>query len=150
LRRRSSVEDELAIRKMTAYLPDHPWLPAQRTGREFLLAVGRLYDISDDRLIDHVQRLIDLFELSKHADGPIRSCSNGQQKKIALCSPLGTGASVLLLDEPFSGGLDPSGLLALKRVLLRLAQQEGRTIVLSSPVPELVEEVAYRIIILRD
>src|SRR5262249_22171353 len=81
---------------------------------------------------------------------PIRSCSNGQQKKIALCSTLVTEASVLLLDEPFSGGLDPSGLLALKRVLLRLAQQEGRTIVLSSPVPELVEEGAYRIIILRD
>ena len=28
LRRRGSVEEELAIRKMTVYLPDQPWLPA--------------------------------------------------------------------------------------------------------------------------
>ena len=42
LRRKSSVENELAIRKKTVYLPDRPWLPVMRTGREFLLAVGRL------------------------------------------------------------------------------------------------------------
>lgn len=42
LRRKSSVEDELRIRKQLIYLPDHPWLPSMRTGREFLLAVGRL------------------------------------------------------------------------------------------------------------
>src|SRR5271156_4019920 len=40
LRRRESVEAELAIRRQTVFLPDHPWLPASRTGRDFLLAVG--------------------------------------------------------------------------------------------------------------
>src|SRR5262245_4443044 len=49
-RRRSSVEAELAIRKQVVYMPDQPWLPSQRTGREFLLAVGKLYEIDDDRL----------------------------------------------------------------------------------------------------
>src|SRR3954469_12644910 len=28
--RRSSVDDELAIRRAAVYLPDRPWLPAQR------------------------------------------------------------------------------------------------------------------------
>src|SRR6516162_10935301 len=41
-RRRQSVEDELAIRRHAVYLPDQAWLPSQRSGREFLLAVGRL------------------------------------------------------------------------------------------------------------
>jgi ABC-type multidrug transport system ATPase subunit len=57
---------------------------------------------------------------------------------------------VLLLDEPFSGGLDPAGLLALKRVLKRRVGEQGGTVVLTSPVPELVEEIADRIIILRN
>ena len=35
-RRRVSMEEELAIRRRLAYLPDHPWLPGSRTGREFL------------------------------------------------------------------------------------------------------------------
>jgi ABC-type multidrug transport system ATPase subunit len=146
--RRSSVEDELAIRKETVYLPDQPWLPGNRTGREFLLAVGRLYDVEDLRLMGHVEQLLDLFDLSEVADSPLRTYSAGQKKKAALCSALVTEAPVLLLDEPFSGGLDPSGLLALKRIFQRHAQRKELTIVLTSPVPELVEEIATRIIII--
>lgn len=150
LRRRASEEDELAIRRRVAYLPDHPWLPANRTGREFLLAVGRLYDRDDDRLMDHAGRLLRLFDLDREGDWPIRSYSNGQQKKIALCSALVTEAPVLILDEPFSGGLDPSGILALKRVLQRLAAQSDVTVVMATPVPELVEELAHRIVVLSE
>ena len=40
---------------------------------------------------------------------PIRILSAGQKKKVALCSALVTEAPILLLDEPFSGGLDPAG-----------------------------------------
>jgi ABC-2 type transport system ATP-binding protein len=150
LRRRSSVEAELKIRRQTVYLPDHPWLPANRTGREYLLAVGRLYDIESNRLVEHVERLLTLFELDNVGDSPTRTYSAGQQKKIALCSALVTEASVMLLDEPFSGGLDPSGILALKRVLQRLAESQQATIVMTTPVPELVEELADRIVILHD
>jgi ABC-type multidrug transport system ATPase subunit len=149
-RRRQSVADEIAIRQTAVYLPDQPWLPALRTGREFLLSVGRLYDVADDRLLEHVDRLLALFELTAQADSPISSYSSGQQKKIALCAALVTDAPVLLLDEPFAGGLDPAGLLALKRVLQWRVAKQGATVVLTSPVPEIVEEIAGRIIILRD
>jgi len=142
LRRRGSEEDELAIRKMTVYLPDQPWLPANRTGREFLLAVGRLYDVEEERLIDHAQQLLGLFELSEQGDSPIRTYSAGQKKKIALCSALVTEVPILLLDEPFSGGLDPGGLLTLKRIIQHHARRKVATIVLTSPVPELIEEIA--------
>jgi ABC-2 type transport system ATP-binding protein len=149
-RRRASIEDELAIRKTAVYLPDRPWIPSQRTGREFLLGVGRLYDIPDDRLLDHVTSVMTLFELDEKADQPIRNYSSGQQKKVALCSVLVTEAPVLFLDEPFSGGLDPSGILALKRVLRHLVDKKKATIVLTSPVPELIEEIADRVIVLKD
>jgi len=56
----------------------------------------------------------------------------------------------LLLDEPFTGGLDPSGILALKRVLSRLAERKDRTVIMTAPVPELVEEIGQKIIVLRD
>jgi ABC-type multidrug transport system ATPase subunit len=150
LRRRNSVDDELTIRRQAVYLPDHPWLPGMRTGREFLLAVGRLYDVPDDRLMPHVNRLLSLFDLTAQGDSPIRSYSSGQQKKMALCSALITDVPVLLLDEPFSGGLDPAGILALKRLLQRRVKEQGATVVLTSPVPEIVEEIAHRIIILRE
>lgn len=150
LRRRRSVEDELQIRKQVVYLPDHPWLPKNRTGREFLLGVGRLYDIEDDRLMDHVDRLLELFDLAEEGDWPIRSYSNGQQHKVAVCSALVTEAPVMLLDEAFSGGLDPAGILALTRVLQYMTRQKGSTVVMSTPIPELVEEMANRVVVLRE
>ncbi len=149
-RRRESEACEIAIRRTVVYMPDHPWLPGLRTGREFLLAVGRLYEVDDDRLMDHVDRLLALFDLDDQGDMPMRSYSSGQQKKIAVCAALVTDAPVLLLDEPFSGGLDPAGLLALKRLLRRRVTEEEATIVLTSPVPEIVEEIADRVVILRD
>ncbi len=149
-RRRRSVEDELAIRRRAVYLPDQAWLSVLRTGREFLLSVGLLYDINADRLMEHVNRLFELFELSAQADWRIGSYSAGQQKKLALASVLLTEAPILLLDEPFSGGLDPAGLLALKRVLRRRVTDQGGTVVMTSPVPEIVEEIADRIIVLKD
>lgn len=147
--RRGSVDEELQIRRQTVYLPDRPWLPARRTGREYLLAVGRLYGVDDERLMEHVERLLDVFELQKIADAPIRSYSNGQQKKAALASVFVTEAPTLLLDEPFGGGLDPSGILVLKHMLRHRVVHEKKTVVLTTPVPELLEELADRILVLR-
>jgi ABC-2 type transport system ATP-binding protein len=150
LRRRRSVEEEQAIRRRVVYLPDHPWLPLNRTGRELLLAVGQLYDIEAERLIDHVERLLSLFQLTKEGDWPIRSYSNGQKKKIALASALATEVPVLLLDEPFGGGLDPAGILALREVFKRFGSQPNRTIVMTAPAPELIEDLAHKVLVLRD
>lgn len=150
VRRRQSVEEERSLRQRIAYLPDDAWLPLQKTGREFLLAVGRLYAVNDFRLFDHIDRLLKLFQLVDRADAPISGYSTGQRKKIALASALVTEAPYLLLDEPFSGGLDPAGILALKTVLRRITDEGDRTVVMTTPVPELIEELADRVAILRE
>ncbi|HEX7379286.1 MAG TPA: ABC transporter ATP-binding protein [Pirellulales bacterium] len=150
LRRYRSPEEELQIRRLVYYLPDHPWLPKNRTGREFLFSVGQIYGLEFDRLFDHVERLLRLFDLAHEGDWPLRSYSNGQKKKLAVCAALASEAPLLLLDEPFSGGLDPAGIFALKRVLRRLAERHEATIVMTTPVPEVVEELSDRIVVLRE
>jgi ABC-type multidrug transport system ATPase subunit len=149
-RRRSSPEVELAIRRKVAYLSAEPWLPLMISGREWVLAVGRLYGVEDDRLMEHTQRLLTAFDLADKADSSLYSYSTGQRKKAALCCALVSDAPILLLDEPFAGGLDPSAILALKRILQHLVGEAKATIIMSTPVPELVEELASRIAMLRD
>jgi ABC-2 type transport system ATP-binding protein len=148
--RRRTVEEELAIRRKVVYLPDHPEIPLSMTGREYIIGVGMLYGIEDEHLMDHTDRLLALFDLEKHGDSPISSYSNGQQKKIAVAAVLATEAPIMILDEPFSGGLDPSALMALRRVLLKLAERKDITVLMATPVPELVEGLAHRIAIIRD
>jgi ABC-type multidrug transport system ATPase subunit len=150
LRRRRSIEEEKQVRSRVVYLPDSPFLPKNNTGREFLLAVGRLYGVEEDRLFDHTQRLLDLFDLAKQADEPIRSYSTGQTKKIGLCSALVTDAPIYILDEPFSGGLDSSALNALQHLLKRMAARRDVTVLMAVPVPELVEGLADRIAVIQD
>jgi ABC-type multidrug transport system ATPase subunit len=148
--RRGSEESEIWIRQHTVYLPDKPWLPANRSGREYLVAVGRLYGVDSERLLEHIDRLLPLFHLCKEADWAIRSYSSGQKKKIAICGALVTEAPIMLLDEPFGGGLDPAGIVALKTVLQRLGEDARKTILLTAPVPELIESLASRVIVIRD
>ena len=149
IQRRKTPEGELAIRKLVAYLPAEPWLPG-RTPRTWMKEVGKLYDVSEERLMEHIPRLLALFNLDEQADEYTHSLSTGQQKKTSLATIFVTEAPVLLLDEPFAGGLDPSGAQALKRLLLHLRTEKKSTIVMSTPVPELVEELADRIALLRD
>jgi ABC-type multidrug transport system ATPase subunit len=144
-RRRSSEEAELAIRQKVVYLPAEPWLPQFRTGRQWLLASGRLYGVSDDRLLPHADSLLDVFDLAEKADSLVSSYSTGQKKKMAVCTALVTDAPILLLDEPFAGGLDPSAIFALKRILLHHKQRRDRTVVIATPVPELVAELADKV-----
>ena len=149
IERRSTPENELAVRKQVAYLAANPWLPG-RTARTWLREVGLVYGVTDLRLMEHVPRLLSLFNLDESADETMSALSTGQQKKAALATLFVTEAPVLLLDEPFAGGLDPSGAQALKRLLIHLREHRNVTIVMSTPVPELVEELADRIALLRD
>jgi ABC-2 type transport system ATP-binding protein len=150
LRRRSTPDEEMAIRRKVFYLPADVWLPTSHSGREWLVAVGRLYDVKDEQIFDHVDRLLRLFDLEEKADSSVSDYSTGQRKKLALCTALVSEAPVLLLDEPFSGGLDPSGIIALRRVLEGLAKRDDVTVLMATPVPELVEELADRVAVLRD
>lgn len=149
VKRRESIEGERSIRKRVAYLPDDDWLPTDVTGREYVVAIGQLYGVDDFRVFVHADRLMSLFNLVEKQDSLIGDYSTGQRKKITLASALITEAPYLLLDEPFSGGLDPAGILAVKRVLKRLADDNAVTVVMTTPVPEIVEELADRVAVLR-
>jgi ABC-2 type transport system ATP-binding protein len=148
LRRRSTEAAELQIRRQMVYLADQPWLPEFKTGREWLMAVGQLYDIDAERLMDHISRLFDLFQLAEKGDAPIRTYSNGQKKKLAICGVLVPEVPTLVLDEPFTGGLDAAAILALSRVLKHLADLKETTILMASQIGEMVEPLAHRIAVL--
>ena len=149
IERRSTVDNELAIRRQTFFLPASSWFPRNITGRQMLMATGECWQISVRRCFEHIERLLTVFQLGDIADSDVTGYSTGQRKKLSLCSALISQCPILLLDEPFSGGLDPAGITAMKQILQHLTSQEDRTVVLTSPVPELVEEVADEVLILQ-
>ena len=75
------------------------------------------------------------------------SLSGGERKRVALAHALVSRPHLLILDEPFSG-LDVNTALVL-RALLRALADEGKMILYSSHVLEVVEKVCSSVLILR-
>jgi len=94
--------------------------------------------------------LLKVFNLEEQANSDIENYSNGQKKKIAIAATLMSDAELLILDEPFTGGLDPEGMHALKAILGSLAADEGRTVLIASQIPEIVVQIAHRVLFLHD
>ena len=148
LPRRTTVEDELRIRRRVCFLPVDGFELTGLTVRETCLATAELYARDMEAAFSQVERLAAAFELTGSLDSQSYSLSTGQRRKAAIAAALMSDAETLLLDEPFSGGLDPSGIRALKSILRHLSRDRGRTIVFTIPVPELVEDLADQVIVL--
>jgi len=148
-RRRESESSELAIRREMIFLPADPWMPQNNTVSEFVMGVGRAYGVSEERLCDHMPRLLRLFYLEECADDPILSISMGQKRKVALAGALVAERPILVIDEPFSGGLDPSGLAAIREILREFRCRRSTTILMATPVAELADEIVDRVVIMR-
>jgi ABC-2 type transport system ATP-binding protein len=78
---------------------------------------------------------------------PLASYSKGMRQKILLSAALLHDPDILILDEPFSG-LDVTSAMML-RSLLRSLAYEGKMILYSSHVLEVVEKVCSNVLILR-
>ena len=148
LKRRGSVAEENEIRRSIFYLPDNIWTNQFTTGREYLLMVGRAFNLNEVDVFNHIEELAELFNMTSVLDNLCNSYSSGQYKKLGLCSALVSQSKILLLDEPFSGGLDSSGLFYIRKILKRLAERKDVTVLMTVPVPELIDELAHKIAII--
>jgi ABC-type multidrug transport system ATPase subunit len=117
--------------------------------REYLGSAAELFNLPKAEAIDRIDSLLNLFALKDSGRQSLFSLSSGQRKKVGLCVALLPDRELLLLDEPFSGGLDPAGIAALQRVLTHRARHHGQTIVMTTPVAEIVSELADRLLILK-
>jgi len=135
--------DGRAIRQITGYVPDLPFLYDRLTTQEFLTFCGELYRVERGRLGVRTEALIDQFDLGKERDLLIRHLSHGMRQRLVYASALLHEPKVLFVDEPFVG-LDPYSIRMITRLLKRKAR-EGMTVFLTTHILALAEEMADRV-----
>ena len=96
-------------------------------GRYGAMNIFRIPRESDRRAVVHALERVDLLDLRER---PIGSLSGGQRKRAFLARAIAQRASVLLLDEPFSGVDVPTEKLMAE--LFLQFRQEGHTILIST------------------
>jgi ABC-2 type transport system ATP-binding protein len=136
----------LDFKRRLGYVPEEPHLYPYLSGWDYLLLVGRLRSIPEPVLEEKVERLLRLFSMHHHRHALSSSYSRGMRQKILISAALLHDPEVLIFDEPLSG-LDVSAAQVF-RDLLKLLASQGKTILYSSHLLEVVERVATRVIIL--
>lgn len=127
-----------SYKKLFSYMPDHMAFPPQLTGEEALKFLAKLRKIKPDR-VEEVLKLTGLYEVK---DRPIKHYSKGMEQRLLFAQALLPDAPLLILDEP-TNGLDPYWFFRFKEILLG-EKQKGKTILFTTHVLSLVEEIADR------
>jgi len=128
------------------YVPEEPLVYPFLTGCEYLQLVGRLRGIPEKILDEKTGALLNLFSLHRFRHSALSSYSKGMQQKVLLAAALLHDPDLLILDEPLSG-LDVTSSLIVRNLIHSLAH-EGKVILFSSHVLEMVEKVCARVMIL--
>ncbi len=108
---------------------------------------ARIYGIERATFIRRRDELLDLFDAAELADQQPRSMSLGQRMRCELIASLLHDPGILFLDEP-TIGLDLIAKRTLRDLVVRLNEQRGTTLLLTSHDVADIETVADRVVII--
>ena len=116
------------------------------SGRQNLLMIGRLLDLSRRDARARAAELLEWFDLTAAADRPARTYSGGMRRRLDLAASLVGRPSIIFLDEPTTG-LDPSKRGDMWGVVRSLLD-EGSTVLLTTQYLEEADALADEITVI--
>ncbi|WP_323757032.1 ABC transporter ATP-binding protein [Roseivirga sp.] len=124
-------------------LIENPSIYKHLTGRQNLEVVRRMIGAPKSR-IDEVLKIV---RLTDNANKKAKNYSLGMCQRLGLASALLNDPDLLILDEP-TNGLDPSGIIEMRELIIRLNKEHGKTIFLSSHILTEIEKMATDVAII--
>lgn len=136
------VTHSLDVRRSVAYLPGDARLFRSMTGSCVLQIFSGLSPFGDYRRSLDMARRLDL-DIKRR----VMFMSTGMRQKLALAVVLGSGAPLVILDEP-TANLDPN-VRGEVIAVVREIRDSGRTVLMSSHIFSDIEDTCDEVVILR-
>lgn len=95
-----------------------------------------------------VSEILTLIGLESEANKAVKNYSMGMKQRLAIGGALLGEPELLLLDEPVNG-LDPSGIIEIRNLLIQLNKEKGITIFISSHLLSEIEKMCTHVGILQ-
>lgn len=109
--------------------------------------MGRLFSPPDAGQSARCKELLELFRLTRLADEPAGALSYGQQKLLDIAMAFTASPELVLLDEP-AGGINPTMLGGVEKLLRRLNEETGATFVVIEHNMSFVMGLSHRVVVL--
>ena len=117
------------------------------TTRQTLHLLARIYRLDADDARRRTDGLAELLDATDLIDQPVRSLSLGQRMRCELAATVLHGPEVLFLDEP-TIGLDLIAKQRFREMVVRLNEEHGTTVFLTSHDVADIEHVADRVVVI--
>lgn len=117
-------------RKKIGCVIEQPALFPRMTARENLIYYSKMQGC--DKSMDY-ERILGMVGLSDTGKLKTKGFSLGMKQRLSIAIALLGSPEFLVLDEPING-LDPTGILEVRQLLLHLQQEKGMTILISSHI----------------
>ena len=142
------LRDPIEVKRRVGFVPESGAVFESLTGLEYLEMVAALYSIPLGAARDRIQQFTSFFDLSFETltEKLLGSYSKGMRRKVVITAALLHNPPVVFFDEPLDG-LDANAAVGFKTLIQTLAR-EGKTIVYSSHILDVVERVCHRVIII--
>ncbi len=115
-------------RRRMSFMIEAPIVDPSMTARENLNYVRYVRGVADKQRIDQV---LDYVGLADTGNKTAKKFSLGMRQRLGIAMSLLSQPEIMVLDEPVNG-LDPEGIVEVRHMLKRLAEEEHVTILISS------------------
>ena len=132
------MDDPIGVRNRIGLGGQHSAVDDFLTGRENVVMVGRLYNLSRAEAERRADEVLESISLSDAAGRPVRTYSGGMRRRLDLAASLVGRPEVLFLDEPTTG-IDPGSRIEIWGLIEGLVRG-GTTLLLTT---QYLEEADY-------
>lgn len=134
-------------RRAVGYLPERPPLYLEMRVDDYVRYVARIKDVPRAEISNKVDKALLACGLDEVRRRVIGRLSRGFRQRVGLAQAIVHEPEVLVLDEPTSG-LDPVQMAEIRRLIREFADQEGRTVILSTHILPEVEAICRRVLLI--
>ena len=117
-------------RSRMSFIIEEPYMEMNMTARENMKYLMYLRGVADEKRIDELLEYVGLAGTGKKTAGKF---SLGMRQRLGLAMSLISKPEIMVLDEPING-LDPEGILDIRKMLAGLSAKENMTILISSHI----------------
>jgi ABC-2 type transport system ATP-binding protein len=141
------ANEPMEARRAIGYLPEVPPLYPEMRVADYVSYTAALRDVPRAERRVKVERALQICGLADVSRRVIGTLSKGYRQRVGLAQAVVHEPAVLVLDEP-TAGLDPVQIREIRNLIRTLADEQGRTVVLSTHILAEVEQICRRVILI--